>query len=358
MKEVFLDGRKQPTADRTLLVFNCHEPWVYQLGVLGYPLDVIVDLDGKYNSGWDERMRPRPANARLITLPQAMESSERYYCIITHNVADLLDVRMRPEPRILVLHHTLEGRIEEEGPSCNPERMKALLHEYVNLVGGHVVATSMFKGESWGFTDDIVHFGIDVDDYRPYLGNKASGLRICNFISSRRRILRWDFHEKAFAGIPITLVGHNPDIPGVEAAHNWEHLKRILQSHRFYVHTADARLEAGHNMATAEAMAAGLPVLGNRHPTSPIKHGVSGFLSDDPRELQHYARILLENANLATLMGQQARKTVAERFSSVRFKHSFLRSIEIARRKWYTRQAEPSSLGTGQWGPALANSRR
>jgi glycosyltransferase involved in cell wall biosynthesis len=209
----------------------------------------------------------------------------------------------------------------------------------------------MFKGESWGFTDDIVHFGIDVGDYPHHLGYKAAGLRICNFITSRRRILRWDFHEKAFAGIPMTLIGHNPDMPDVEAARDWAHLKRTLRSHRFYVHTADPRLEAGHNMATAEAMAAGLPVLGNRHPTSPIKHGVSGFLCEDPRQLRHYAKILLEDADLATLMGQQGRKTVAERFSLTRFKHAFLRSIEIARRKWYTRQVEPSSLGARQLGP-------
>ena len=155
--------------------------------------------------------------------------------------------------------------------------------------------------------------------------------------------LRWDFHEEAFAGIPVTLVGHNPDMPGVEAALNWGHLKRILQSHRFYIHTADPRLESGYNMATAEAMAAGLPVLGNKHPTSPIRHSVNGFLSDNPAELRRYARILLEDPDLATLMGQQARKTVAERFSLTRFKHSFLRSIEIARRKAYTRKVEPSA---------------
>ena len=332
------------TNAKRLLVFNCHEPWVHQLGVLGYGLDIIVNLPGKYNKGWDERMRPIPAHARLLTLPQALESPVNYYCLIAHNIADLLDIRYRPEPRLLVLHHTLEGRSREEKSTVPPQDMKDMLHAYIDAVGGHVVATSMFKGESWGFTDDIVHFGIDVNDYPPNEGEKAQGLRICNFISSRRHILLWDFHEHAFEGVPVTLVGHNPDLPSVEAADDWNHLKAILRAHRFYIHTADPRFEAGHNMATAEAMAAGLPVLGNRHPTSPIKHGVSGFLSDHPRELQHYARILMEDRDLARLMGQQARQTVAERFSLIRFKHAFLRSIEIARRKWYTRKVEPSAI--------------
>jgi len=90
-------------------------------------------------------------------------------------------------------------------------------------------------------------------------------------------------------------------------------------------------------MATAEAMAAGLPILGNQHPTSPVKHGVGGFLSDDPEELRKYARMLLEDRNLAVLMGRQARKTVIERFSTTRFKEAFLQSIETARRKRHSR---------------------
>lgn len=339
-----MDNKQRTTPERKLLVFNCHEPWVYQLGVLGYGLDIIIDLKGKYNLGWDERMRPLPANARLVTLPEALASPVDYHCIITHNLTDLLDVRTRGEPKLLVLHHTIEGRIREEQPSCDPDQFKDMVKRYVELVGAHVVATSMFKGESWGFTDDIVHFGIDVNDYLPYSGTQACGLRICNFVSSRRRILQWDFHERAFDGIPVTLVGHNPDIPGVQAARNWDDLKKTLQMHRFYIHTADPLLEAGHNMATAEAMAAGLPVLGNRHPTSPVRHGISGFLSDDPAQLQHYARILLEDQDLAALMGQQARQTVAARFSLTRFKHSFIRSIEIARRKRYTRQIEPAMI--------------
>jgi hypothetical protein len=341
-----MNDRNKSQDRKTLLVFNCHEPWIYQLGILGYDLDIVVGLSGRYHSGWDERMRPIPAHARLITLDQALASPTRYYCMVALNTTDLLDLRTRPEPRVLVLHHSLEGRLEEEGPTCNPDKMKEALRAYMELVGGHVVATSMFKGESWGFTDDIVHFSIDVNEYPPYSGERAAGLRICNFINSRRRILDWDFHEKAFHDIPVTLVGHNPDMPGVEAARDWQHLKEILQCHRFYIHTADPRFEAGHNMATAEAMAAGLPVLGNLHPTSLVRHGISGFISDHPGELQHYARILLEDRDLAALMGRQARKTVMERFHPLRFKHAFLRSIEIARRKWYTRKTEPSAAGS------------
>jgi len=193
--------------------------------------------------------------------------------------------------------------------------MKEMLRRYIQMVNVHVVTVSMLKGKSCGFTEDIVPFGVDAGDYLPYSGHIAAGLRVCNFIESRKKILLWDFHQKAFDGIPVRLVGHNPSIPGVAASDNWQHLKEILQSHRFYIHTAAPKLEDGYNMASLEAMAAGLPILGNRHPTSPVKHEVSGFLSDDPDELHKYARMLLEDRNLAALMGEQARKTVTEHFS-------------------------------------------
>jgi len=334
--------RQQKADSRRLLVFNCHEAWVYQLVGLGCPLDIIIGLKGRYTAGWDVRMRPAPPNCRFVSLAEALAWKGRYYCIITHNITDLMDVKERPEPRILVLHCSLEGRIAEEWPSITAGQMKDAVHRYVELVGCHVVATSRLKGQSWGFMDNVVTFGVDVEDYLPYSGEKPEGLRICNFIDKRRKILLWDFYEEAFGDIPVRLVGHNPGMAGVSSAASWDELKRLLQSHRFYIHTADPRYEAGYNMASVEAMAAGLAVVGNRHPGSPVVHGVSGFLSDDPRELGDYARLLLADRHLAASMGREARKVAADRFSLRKFSEAFLRSIETARSKWRGGSVQPA----------------
>ena len=277
-------------------------------------------------------MRPIPANSRLVSLSEALQSKTPYYCIIAHNIADLLDVKNRPEPRIIVIHSTIEGRKLEEKSDIEPADMRKMLHKYLKLVGGYPVAVSVLKGKSWGFTEDIIPFCADTDDYLPYSGQEVCGLRISNFISSRKEILLWDFHKNVFEGLAVKLVGHNPDMEGVAAAENWGHLKKLMQSHRFYIHTADPKLEDGYNMATIEAMAAGMPVLGNKHPGSPIEHGVSGFLSDAPKELRKYAKLLLEDVDLAVKMGRQAQKVIIKHFSTGKFKGSFLRSIEAARR--------------------------
>ena len=320
-----------------LLVFNCHEAWVYQLGGLARRMDVIVGLSGRYKQTWDEQMRPVPPNARLVTLEQVLGRSEPYYCIVGHNISDLLDVKHLAGPRLIVIHSTLEGRAREEKSDLPPEKLGAMLRQYLVLTGGHAVACSPLKGRSWHLGQDVVPFAVDADDYPPHVGDLDAGLRISNHIKDRRHILMWDFHEAAFAALPVRLVGHNPDMPRVRAAENWDDLKQILSRHRFYIHTARSDCEDGYNMATLEAMAAGLPVLGNRHPTSPVVDGVSGFLSDDPAELRERAEQLLADRALAERMGRAARRTVIESFPIAGFLAGFARSVETARRKYASR---------------------
>ncbi|MHC4511957.1 MAG: hypothetical protein ACYTAO_23930 [Planctomycetota bacterium] len=125
---------QQDIHNETLLVFNCHEAWVYQLCALGCALEIIVGLRGRYRQSWDLHMRPLPPNSRLISLPEALDSPRRYYCIVTHNITDLLDIKARPEPRLVVLHSTLEGRVIEEGSSVTPQEMRKILSKY--LAGG------------------------------------------------------------------------------------------------------------------------------------------------------------------------------------------------------------------------------
>ena len=100
-------------------------------------------------------------------------------------------------------------------------------------------------------------------------------------------------------------------------------------------------------MATLEAMAAGLPVLGNRHPSSPVEHGVSGFLSDDPAELRGYALRLLADRALAARLGAAAREAVSRQFSGARFAREFGRSLAAAQGKWRAHGGAPVSARPG-----------
>lgn len=321
-----------------LLVFNSHEAWVHQLEGLGTPLDIVIGLPGRHSAGWDEQMRPVPRSARLLTLNEAAHSGEPYQAVIVHSVTDLIDAKVFDVPKLVILHTTLEGRVAEEGSKIDPKEMGTLLRQLLKLVGGYAVSVSELKGKSWGITQDYVPFAVDPEAYLPATLELAVGLRISNLFNKRRKILLGDLHEAAFDRLPIRIVGHNPDIAGATAAASWDELKALLSAHRFYVHTAHPELEDGYNMATLEAMAAGLPVLGNRHPSSPIESGVSGYLSDDPSELRDFAESLLSDRELALRMGRAARERVTERFPMTRFLSGIRRSLERARQRFSARR--------------------
>ena len=316
-----------------LLVFNCHEAWVHQLQALGCDLDILVGLDGHHVRGWDERMRPLPRRSRLLTLDQAVAEQRGYDCVICHSLTDLLESRPLSGPRLLVVHSSYEGRKAAEGAEVPLDQLRAKIRQYLALIGGHAIAVSQLK-VSDGFPSEVVEAGVEPEAYPPHRGDLAAGIRVANQIEQKRLVLAWDVHEAALAGLPVTLIGHNPELPGVAPAADWDDLKAQLSRHRFYVHTADPRFEDGFNMAMLEAMAAGLPVIGNRHPSSPIRHGVDGFLADEPAELRGYAERLLAEPDLARRMGEAARASVAERFPLSRFAAGLQAAIEQAQSNW------------------------
>ena len=279
-------------------------------------------------------MRPVPAGARLLTLDEALAGRTEYAAAILHSVTDLLDAKTLECPKIVVLHGTLAGRAFDQQAAEDAPQLGATLKQFLSLTSVRAVAVSSLKARSWGVADEILPFGVDPDAYLPYTGELARGIRVSNQFNRRRKILLVDLHEQAFSGLPFTLVGHNADIPGSEPAHDWDHLKELLRTHRFYVHTADPELEDGYNMASLEAMASGLPVIGNVHPSSPIVHGKSGFVSNDPEQLRRYAQQLLDDPELAARLGAEAKRVVGARFHVRTFRAGFRQSIASAQKRF------------------------
>lgn len=73
-----------------------------------------------------------------------------------------------------------------------------------------------------------------------------------------------------------------------------------------------------------EAMMTGMPVVsvGKKLANTPwfenpqwIENGVSGFVSDDPKELRHYLELLLKDYDLAKKLGKNARESIIKVFS-------------------------------------------
>ncbi|MBO8151917.1 MAG: hypothetical protein DRP91_07060 [Candidatus Neomarinimicrobiota bacterium] len=312
-----------------ILTLNSHEAAVYLLSQLGYPMDVIDFLPGRYTRSWDKRIRPIPSNVQIITLEEAHK--RKYDVAITHSITDLLDIKNIDVPKILRINVSLTGYISQEGNRVDPNTVRHVLKIYLRKTKTTVVAISQMKAKTWGIEDYIVipNF-VDVDFFNGYTGEISSGLRVVNQIINKSKILDIEFFVKMIEGLPFRIVGHNPDLPGVKAASNIYELRELYRKYRFYVHTARYDYEDGYNNASLEAMATGMPVICNEHPTAPIIDGINGFISSDPYELKQKALALLKDKELAKKLGKNAREYVKEHFSFAKFKTGWEKAFEIA----------------------------
>ena len=295
-----------------LLTFNSHEAYVYDLARMGEPMDVVVGLQGHHHPGWDERLRPLPSNVNLVSVEDAHRGT--YDCIIAHNITDLLSVKMLQAARVLTLHSSLHGRIAQEGAGVRPEEVAAVIEQYMSAVRGEIVIISEMKKSSWSLEATVITGAVDPQDYQGYTGEISSGLRIANHVHLKREYLNWDLHEAVFSDLPCRLVGVNPEIEGAGPSEGWEDLKALYRGHRFIVHTAAVGMEDGYNLALLEAMATGMPVITNDHPTSPVRNGVDGFRSNDIGALKDGAKQLLDDPELSRKMGAAARERALELF--------------------------------------------
>jgi len=245
---------------------------------------------------------------------------------------------------------TLADRLLELTGAVDPRDMRAILNSCLASVAGHAVAVSRSRAKSWGVTHLVLPDSVDPDAYLPYVGDVACGLRVVNEATVKRGELAWAFQERAMDGLPLRIVGHAPDLRGVAAANDWHHLKRMLASHRFAVHTTDPRYEDGYDLAVLEAMAAGLPVLTNRNATTIVQDGVTGFVSETPDEMRAQAQRLLGDEGLARELGSNARAYVTRHHSPDRFCEEFPKAVQEARKKWVRR--------TGRAVPETGDGRR
>jgi len=319
-----------------LLTFNAHESYVYSLTRIGHRWDIIDYLPGRYTSSWDTTVRPVPENGNLIRIEQALASGKSYHCAIAHSIADLLMIKTLSIPKILVIHVSLKGYMAQVKSKYSAKEVSQYLNTYLQKIKALAVSVSRLKQHTWGVSGPVIPFFIDTDFFYGYNGKTAAGLRVANQVAQKRLLLHWELHQQICRDFPVQIVGYNPDMPHARRAADREQLREFFRTHRFYIHTAHPEYEDGYNMASLEAMATGMPVVCNAHPSAPIINGVNGFISDNVQELREGIRQLLADPALAKRMGQAARDTIAANHSLQQFRLLWEQAIAMAVERFHS----------------------
>jgi len=300
-----------------ILTFNWHEAYICLLAKTGHQWHIIERLKGGVKH-WLYQVRPLPSNATLVDEQTAMEKLNRggYDLVVCHNVKDLMQVQASSVPKIMVFHNKLSTEIALGGNQVNRDKyLNDLRNLLDNIPHLHLVFVSESKRADWGLPGQVITPGIGLDEYRGYEGTEPKVLRVGNFIKERDIMMGFSAQEQILFGIPSTLLGLNPTVPGAKISNSWEDLKQHYRSHRVYLNTTVEGWEDGYNLAMLEAMATGMPVVSTANSTSPVVDGYNGYISDDLKYLREKILYLLEDREEAVRLGKNARKTVEERFN-------------------------------------------
>ncbi len=299
------------------LSFNWHQPYMYLLAKTGQRLDIAASdraRDGP--RGWDENIRPKPDNVRIVSASQASDNlrAGRYDLALCHNFADMVFVAPYPVRAVLLFHNRLSTELKLGDDTVDRDEYLESLRPLADRAD-RLLFVSESKRVDWGFNrGDVILPGVDLDDFLPYTGAGRSILRVGNWIRERDAMLGYSIQEEICDGFDHRLIGYNPTLPNAEMAESFYQLKAAYSQNRLYLNTTVDRYEDGYNLAMLEAMATGMPIVSTVNATSPITDGAEGYISDDIEYLRSRIGELMSDINLAKRIGANAKERLNEKF--------------------------------------------
>jgi glycosyltransferase involved in cell wall biosynthesis len=143
-----------------------------------------------------------------------------------------------------------------------------------------------------------------------------------NNMIHRSKILGYDLWQELTKDTPSVIYGAGTDhFYGIE-----EYSKRLI-SHKVFLNTTQ---ESIMPMTIYDAMASGMPIVTTATCGIPevIEHGVTGLMSNDPRELKDYLNQLFQDDQECARLGSNAQKKVVEFFNGDRMAKEWKTLIE------------------------------
>ena len=213
---------------------------------------------------------------------------------------------------LVSLEHTLPV------PNWPPETLQS-----THYMRGHInVFISEYSIDRWQWenSDDtvVIHHGVDCDLFKPDLSIERDDhiLSVVNDWINRDWCCGFTLWQRVSHKLPTLVVGDTPGLS--EPAKSTEELVKNYQTSRIFLNTSTI---SPVPTALLEAMACGCAVVSTATCMIPeiITNGVNGFISNDEKELEQYLIDLLNDEELAQKLGDEARKTIENRFSQHQF---------------------------------------
>jgi hypothetical protein len=206
--------------------------------------------------------------------------------------------------------------LEHDPPREHPVDSRHIVTDEDVLVV-HCTAFNRLMWDNGRSPTRVIEHGV-VAPCAAYSGALERGLVVIDHPARRDRRVGHDLLEQARRKVPLDLICMGTDEAAGPGGIRHGDLPAFAARYRFLF--SPIRY-ASMGLAVIEAMMSGMPVvtLATTEMVTVVKDGVNGFIDTDPERLVGSMRLLLSDHELASKLGEEARRTALERFDIRRF---------------------------------------
>lgn len=297
-----------------ILTFPTHERYQTNLAKTGHNFYL---WQGEGIKPWVESYAPLPKGTHLLSeedgrcnIPMHVDID----LVFSQNKFGQFEVAKSLSQQIGVplvsLEHTLPAQ----------SWTKKQLNQLYNLRGDVNVFISEYSRAEWGWRDDeamVVHHGIDTELFKPSTDERRPlALSVVNDWINRDWCCGFRLWQSVSgfpnSHFPVRVIGDTPGLS--EAAKSTEDLVKAYQESAVFLNTS---LISPVPTSLLEAMSCGCAVVSTATCMIPevINNGENGFMGQSVEELREYVELLISDENLRKKIGNNARKTIVDKFN-------------------------------------------
>lgn len=297
-----------------ILTFTTHERYEHNLCRTGHNF-YVLNVGGK---AWDTDYSPIPNNYHVVNeIPEYLDID----IILSHTSCE----------RLQIAHDYLSNT---NGANINKLSIPILRHTHVlpdiridvekqkqifqSIPVNKNSFISGFSRGAWGYDENnasVIEHGVDTEFWKPALNaadKNNTCLSVVNDWPNRDWCCGFNLWKHTIDGLPALVVGKSPgfSVP----AKSTEHLREVYQQSSIFYNTS---LHSPVPTVMLEAMACGCAIVSTATCMIPeiIQHGENGLISNDPQQLRSFLELLLSDKELAQKLGDNARKTIEQKYS-------------------------------------------
>ena len=208
-----------------------------------------------------------------------------------------------------------------------PEWDENIMGQVREMRGDVNVFISEYSINAWGWENRLQSFlnndtfvithGVDTELFCSKEDERSDEiLSVVNDWINRDWCCGFSVWQEVIKGLPYKVVGDTPGLS--EPAASTEGLVATYQNSRIFLNTSTI---SPVPTALMEAMSCGCAVVSTDTCMIPevIKHGVNGFITNDVQQMKQHLVDLLNDEDMAREIGDNARKTIVERYSAQQF---------------------------------------